>query len=32
VMREKKLVGIITREDIIHAVGARYAEKNGGSA
>lgn len=30
VMREKKLVGIITREDIIHAVGSRYAEKSGG--
>lgn len=29
VMREKKLVGIITREDIIHAIGSRYSEKTG---
>ena len=29
VMRGKKLVGIITREDIIHAIGSRYAKKNG---
>lgn len=31
VMREKKLVGIITREDIIHAIGSRYSGKNGES-
>ena len=29
VMREKKLVGIITREDIIHAIASRYSEKSG---
>jgi CBS domain-containing protein len=29
VMREKKLVGIITREDIIHAIGSRYSGKSG---
>jgi len=29
VMREKKLVGIITREDIIHAIGSQYSEKSG---
>ena len=29
VMREKKLVGIITREDIIHAIGSRSSGTNG---
>jgi CBS domain-containing protein len=29
VMKEKKLVGIITREDIIHAIGSRYSGRTG---
>jgi CBS domain-containing protein len=32
VIRGKKLIGIITREDIIHAIGSTMTVKEGGEA